>query len=607
MEFTYTAMNADGEATLMFSITVAADPAPTFADGAAIDAQSYTVSTTITPLSLPVATSASGATITYTLTPAIPGLSFDADTRVLSGTPTTAAAAMDFIYTAMNADGVAMLMFSITVMPDRTPTFGAATIADRVYVQDVPIEPPLTLPVATNPTSSGGAITYTLALPNGAAVSVAVPGLAFNTATRVLSGTPTTAVAAQSFIYTAMNTEGTTRLTFSITVAADTAPVFSAPSVSAQSYIVSTMITPLTLPEATNPTSSGGAITYTLTPAIAGLSFAAGTRVLSGTPTTAATTAVTYTAINTEGTTALMFSITVAADTVPVFSVAVPARVYAQDTPITPLTLPRATGGNGVITYTLTPAIAGLSFAAGTRVLSGTPTVIATTAVTYTARDSDGNTAAGDTDTLGFTIMVVEATGPIFSVTSFPAQNYIVSTPITPLTLPSATSASGATITYTLTGPNGVDLSQVPGLSFDRGHPRPVRHADHRRHDGCHLHGDGLGRRLLAEVQHHGGAGHRPGLLRYQLLPPGELHRRHEDSVADPAAGLRRQRRYHLHADPRHRRADLCRGHPRPVRHADHRRHDACHLHGDGRGRQHRGGRHRHADVQHHGGGADDD
>ena len=66
------------------------------------------------------------------------------------------------------------------------------------------------------------------------------------------------------------------------------------------------------------------------------------------------------------------------------------------------LTLPAATGGDGALTYTLTPAIPGLTLNPTSRVLTGTPTAAATTAAhTYTATDSDD-----DTVTLTFNVVV---------------------------------------------------------------------------------------------------------------------------------------------------------------------------------------------------------
>ncbi len=76
------------------------------------------------------------------------------------------------------------------------------------------------------------------------------------------------------------------------------------------------------------------------------------------------------------------------------------------------LVLPAATGGNGALSYSLTPALpAGLTFDADTRAISGTPASTATEAAyTYTVTDSDSNTMSADADTLTFAITVESGT-----------------------------------------------------------------------------------------------------------------------------------------------------------------------------------------------------
>ena len=66
-------------------------------------------------------------------------------------------------------------------------------------------------------------------------------------------------------------------------------------------------------------------------------------------------------------------------------------------------TLPAASGGDGTLTYSLTPDVPGLSFDLETRQLSGTPSMAASYNMTYTVRDEDG-----DTDLLQFAVTVVE-------------------------------------------------------------------------------------------------------------------------------------------------------------------------------------------------------
>ncbi len=76
------------------------------------------------------------------------------------------------------------------------------------------------------------------------------------------------------------------------------------------------------------------------------------------------------------------------------------------------LTLPAATGGNGTLSYTLTPALpAGVTLDASTRTLSGAPTVMTNaTNFIWRAADSDGNAANSDTATLTFAVSVSKAT-----------------------------------------------------------------------------------------------------------------------------------------------------------------------------------------------------
>ena len=301
---------------------------------------------------------------------------------------------------------------------------------------------------------------------------------------------------------------------FTITVVADLTPAFaSGETILAQTYMQNAAITPLTLPEVA--TAGNGATTYTLSPP-AGLTFDPATRVLSGTPQAeAAAAGYTYTAADTDGNTAdtvsLTFQITVDEEDVPpAFAVtSIPARTYVANSPITPLTLPVATGGNGpgAITYTLTPP-AGLNFDPATRVLSGTPTTAAVaTMFTYTAADGDTNTMSTDSAILMLSITVEADTVPAFAVTSIPAQTYYTQgAAIAPLTLPVAAGGNGA-ITYTLS-----PLASLPnGLTFDGAASPPTLTGNPTATldgDDVHLHGGRLGRQHHARRQRHADVQH---------------------------------------------------------------------------------------------------
>ena len=75
------------------------------------------------------------------------------------------------------------------------------------------------------------------------------------------------------------------------------------------------------------------------------------------------------------------------------FAASVTDQSYLPDRAILPLVLPAASGGDGTLTYSLSPQVPGLTFAARSRTLTGTPTQTGEYAMTYAARDEIGATA----------------------------------------------------------------------------------------------------------------------------------------------------------------------------------------------------------------------
>ena len=162
----------------------------------------------------------------------------------------------------------------------------------------------------------------------------------------------------------------------------------------------------------------GDSLTYSATGMPTWLSFTPATRTFSGTPTAADVTAtalsITVTATDPEGASnRSSFQLTVLAasvtpDTSPAFpTTGTPGdQTYTVGTAISTLALPTATGGDGTLAYSLSPAVPGLSFDTTTRQLTGTPTTAGTHAMTYTVTDADG-----DSDSLSFTITVQEGDG----------------------------------------------------------------------------------------------------------------------------------------------------------------------------------------------------
>ena len=184
-------------------------------------------------------------------------------------------------------------------------------------------------------------------------------------------------------------------------------PSFGGAEIPDQSWTEGKQVETLTLPAATG---GDGDLAYSLTPALpSGVTFDATTRQVTGTPETPQE-AVTYTysATDTDGDTdELSFTITVEENLIPSFGdAAIPDQSWTEGRAIAELRLPVATGGNGDLAYSLTPAVpVGLTLAAATRMLSGTPTrAQAARGYTWTVTDADG-----DTDTVSFTITVEAA------------------------------------------------------------------------------------------------------------------------------------------------------------------------------------------------------
>ena len=447
--YTWKVADADGDAAeLTFTITIAADLFPSFGE-AIIPNQSWTQQRRITSLTLPEATGGDG-TLTYSLSPALPtGITRDETTRVVSGTSSVTQASTDYTWTVTDADGdTAELTFTIKVVtppdpppPDSSPDFGSQTIPDQIWTQRQQIAS-LLLPEARN---GNGSLSYSL--------SPSLPaGTSMNSNHRV-SGTPSGYQSATSYTWTATDADGDTAdLTFSITVIEDLAPSFST-TISDQSWVQAQQIASLTLPTATG---GDGSLTYDLSPALPDGVSKNASHEISGTPLVSqAATSHTWTATDADGDTAeLTFSITVTVNSVPNFSTTIDNKSWNEDRQIAAFTLPEATGGDGALTYDLSPALpAGVSRNAD-RQVSGTPTASQrATSYTWKATDADGDYAQ-----LFFSIVVSASdikdatppdSSPDFGFQTIPDQTWTQNQQISPLFLPEARGGDGV-LTYSL-------------------------------------------------------------------------------------------------------------------------------------------------------------
>ncbi len=415
-----TASSSSAGVALTFTVTDAGDPAQSASGTLTLIVSATPPSDlSITTASLPgaqvgtpysVALAASGGTTPYTwalTSGTLPaGLAFNAATGLISGTPTATSSGTALSFMVTDAGAPAQT---------RTATFTLGVSAPAIV--------PLTITTSTLPqgkvgqaysaslAASGGSTPYTWALTSGALPA----GLSFNTASGLISGTPTASSAASALTFRvtdAANPAQTTTANFTLVIA----PVTLA-------------ITTTTLPAgkvgvaySATLSATGGTTPYSWALAgslPAGLAFNAASGTLSGTPTAAtAGTALTFTVTDSGSPvqhTPATLTLVVTAATLAITTTTLPAGQVgvAYSTTLT------TSGGTKPYTWTLTGTLPkGLSFNASTGTISGTPTAsTAGTSLTFKVSDA-GNPAQSSTKTL---TLIISATTLSISTIALPS------------------------------------------------------------------------------------------------------------------------------------------------------------------------------------------
>src|ERR1700691_2270865 len=360
---------------------------------------------------------ASGGSGTYTWAVSVGslpgGLSLNTATGLISGQPTTAAAAASFTIQATDTNlATGSKQFALTINPAIVITTSSPLPAGTVGVN-----------YSQSVTASGGSGTYTWAVSVGSLPG----GLSLNPATGLISGQPTTAISAASFTIQATDTnQATGSKQFSLTI---------------NPAIVITTGSPLPIGTvganySQSLTASGGSGTYTWAVSAGtlpgGLTLNPATGLIAGLPNIAATSPFTIQVTDSNQVTAASpFVLTIhaplAITTSSPLANGVVGAVYNQT-----LT---GSGGDTPYTWSVTTGSlpGGLSLASSTGVISGTPKT--TGAFPFTIQLSDSTTPA-NTVTKPFAITVAP-----FTITTSP-------------TLPNAT--VGVPYTETLVAAGGV-------------------------------------------------------------------------------------------------------------------------------------------------------
>ncbi len=145
----------------------------------------------------------------FSITPALPaGLTMSTTTGIITGTPTTATAAQDYLITVTSGGCSATATLNLGVQAVVTAPSGLSIIPAS---QSFPVGVPITTITPSLANNGGAPVTW--------GISPALPaGLTFNPLTGAISGTPTAVSAVTSYTITATNSAGSVSASLNLDV-----------------------------------------------------------------------------------------------------------------------------------------------------------------------------------------------------------------------------------------------------------------------------------------------------------------------------------------------------------------------------------------------------
>ena len=281
------------------------------------------------------------------------------------------------------ADSDASDGLSVTTVANQVPA-----VADEIPDQAATVGTAFEYVVPSTSFSDGDSdsLSYEAKQTDGATDSALPSWLTFTAAERKLAGTPQSGDIGtlKVKVIASDGNGGSVSDTFDIVVSKANSVPTVANAIPDQGAVVGQSFS-YTFPSTSFSDADGDDLTYTATKAddsalpswLTFTNSSSTPRNFAGTPQSTDTGTLSVKVTASDGTASISdtFDIVVSADTAPAFAggTTIPDQSWTVDTEITALTLPAATGGNGTVSYELTPSLpTGVSLNGTTRVVSGT-------------------------------------------------------------------------------------------------------------------------------------------------------------------------------------------------------------------------------------------